>query len=114
MSFEYSKQPWEEEIIGIDFSRRVPAGKTILAPATDVTEVKVEEIISPSRLNPSDYGGHVTVSGVALSGIVGREKILTALISGGVDSFQYRITFRVTLSDGQKKEDDILVTIKET
>jgi hypothetical protein len=114
MAFEYTKQPWEEEIIGIDFSRRIPAGKTILTPASDVTEVKIEEIISPSRLNPSDYGGHVTISSVALSGIVGREKILVALISGGVDGFQYRVTFRVTLSDGQKKEDDVLVIIKET
>lgn len=114
MSFSYEKQPWEVEIIGVDFSRRVPAGVTILPVEVDVTDVRIEETITPSNLIASNYGPHLAISSIALAGVIGREKILTAKISDGVTGFQYRVTFKVTLSDGQKKEDDVLVTVKET
>jgi hypothetical protein len=114
MAFEYTKQPWEEEIIGIDFSRRIPAGTTVLAVQTGVTEAVLEAIISPQGLNPNDYGSHLVVSTAILTGITGKEKILTSLVSGGVTGFKYRVAFKVTLSDGQKKEDDVLVIVKET
>lgn len=114
MSFAYTKQPWEEEIIGVDFSRRVPSGITILPVEADVTDVQIEATISPANMHEGDYSPHLTISSIVLTGVVGREKILTAKISDGVAAFQYRVTFRITLSDGQKKEDDVLVTIKET
>lgn len=114
MAFEYTKQPWEQEIVGVDFSRRVPVGITITAPAAGITDVTVEETIAPPNQIASNYGGHLTISNIALTGVVGRPKILTALLVGGVAEFQYRVTYRVTLSDGQKKEDDVLVIVKET
>ncbi len=114
MSFSYEKQPWEVEIIGVDFSRRVPAGVTILPVEVDVTDVTVEETIPlGSSLSPTD-AEELVITDITLAGVAGREKILTAKISAGVISFQYRVTFRVTLSDGQKKEDDLLVTVKES
>lgn len=114
MAFPYEKQPWEIETIAVDFSRRVPPGATILPVAAEVTNVTVEATIPPSNVITANYAGHLVISDVILAGVAGREKILTAKISEGVANFQYRVTFRTTLSDGQKKEDDVLVTIKET
>lgn len=114
MSFPYTKQPFECEIVGIDFSRRVPAGVTIRPAEVGVTDVQIEETIPPPNFITANYGGHLVISSIVLTGVTGREKILTAKLSEGVTNFQYRVTFRITLSDGQKKEDDLLVTIKET
>jgi len=111
MAFEYTKQPWEEEIIAVDFSRRVPAGTTIEPVADDVTEVVLEATL-PSE--PNSYGPHITIGTPALTGVAGREKILAVMISDGVTGYKYRLSFRITLSDGQKKEDDVWVIVKET
>lgn len=112
MAFDYEKQPWEEEIIGVDFSRRIPAGITVEAVGAN-TRVEIEETVGLSRQNPDDYAGHLVIGTPVLTGIAGKEKILTAMISGGVSNFKYRVSFRVKLSDNQKKEDDVWVTVKE-
>jgi len=112
MAFEYEKQPWEEEIVGVDFSRRVPATTSITAYT-----VAVEETISPPGFQAGSYSPHLSGGTPALSGPgvdPARHKILSSLLTGGVNNFQYRVTFRVTLLDGQKKEEDVLVTVKET
>jgi hypothetical protein len=114
MAFEYTKQPWEEEIIGVDFSRRVPTGITIMPVATGITEVSIEETVSPSGSIAANYGGHLVLGTPVLTGVVGKEKILAVMISAGVSGFKYRVSFRVTLSDGQKKEDDVWVIVKES
>jgi hypothetical protein len=110
-NFSYEKQPWEEEIVGVDFSRRVPAGVTVNAVACGVTDVTLEETVGD---RPGDYGGHIEISDITLTGVTGKEKILAAMISAGVAGFKYRISYRITLSDNQKKEDDVWVTVKET
>lgn len=114
MAFEFTKQPWEEEIIAVDFSRRVPAGVTILPVDTDITDVVLEQTVGLNGQSPDLYSGHLQIGSQTLTGVVGREKILAAVVSSGVDQFKYRVSFRVTLSDGQKKEDDVWVIVKET
>jgi hypothetical protein len=111
MAFEYRKQPWEEEVVGVDFSRRVPSNIAIEPVAADVTWVSIEETVGD---NPNNYAGHLRVGEPSLTGAEGREKILAVMITGGVSEFKYRVSFRVTLSDGQKKEDDVWVTVKES
>jgi len=113
MAFEYNKQPWEEEIIGVDFSRRIPAGVTVQAVQTGVTDCEIEEIVGLTGQNPNDYvAGHLTLATPVLAGA--SSKILTVMVSDGVANFKYRVSFRVTLSDNQKKEDDVWVIVKET
>lgn len=114
MAFEYTKQPWEEEIIGVDFSRRVPAGTTISAVAADVTYVEVEETLGLNGQSSDGLGSHLVLDTPVLTGVSGREKILAVKVSEGVDQFKYRVSFKITLSDGQKKEDDVWVIVKET
>jgi hypothetical protein len=109
--FEYIKQPQEKELIGVDFSKRIPSGVTIEAVAEGTTEVVLEETIGD---NAGDYGGHIEIGTPFLTGAAGKEKTLAVMVSAGISGFKYRLSFRVTLSDGQKKEDDVLVTIKET
>ena len=117
MAFEYTKQPWEEEIIGVDFSRRVPAGITVNAPSapyTSGTYVNIEETISPTGLIAGNFGGHLTLGTPIMTGVTNKEKILTTMVSGGVSGFKYRVSFKVALSDTQKKEDDVWVIVTET
>lgn len=114
MAFEFNKQPWEEEIIGVDFSRRVPVGTTIQPVAVDVTDVTLEQTVGLTGQNPGDYSSHIEIGTPELTGTSGREKILAVMVSSGVDQFKYRLSFRVTLSDGQKKEDDVWVIVKES
>lgn len=83
--------------------------------APGVTDVTIEETVSlTSGAIAANYGGHLVISGTTLTGITGREKILAAMILAGVAGFKYRVSFRVTLSDSQKKEDDVWVIVKET
>lgn len=111
MAFEYNKQPWEEEIIGVDFSRRITSGVTILPVATDVTYVVVEETVP---FNDGSYVDHLQLGTPQLTGVTGKEKILAVMVSGGITGYKYRVSFKVTLSDGQKKEDDVWVIVKES
>ena len=114
MAFEYTKQPWEEEIIAVDFSRRVATGVTVEPVATGVTDVTVEETVSITGSIASNYSPHIALSDTTLTGVTGKEKILAVMVSAGVSGFKYRLSFRVTLSDGQKKEDDVWVIVKES
>jgi len=113
VAFDYPKQPWEKEIIGVDFSRRVPPGSTVLPVSVNITDVSLEETVSLSGAIASNYSPHISISSVTLTGVTGREKILVALISDGVSGFKYRLSFRITLSDNQRKEDDVWVIVKE-
>jgi hypothetical protein len=111
MAFEYTKQPSEKEIIAVDFSRRVPLGVTVTPVAVGVTDVALEATL-PSESNV--YGPHITIGTPVLTGVAGKEKVLAVMVSDGVTGYKYRLSFRITLSDGQKKEDDVWITVKET
>jgi len=106
MAFEYTKQPEEKEIIAVDFSRRIPAGITVTSYTTTI------ETTSPT--DPNSYTSHLVLGTPTMTGVTGKEKILAVMISEGVDGYKYRVSFKVTLSDGQIKEDDVWVIVKET
>lgn len=108
MAFEYTKQPYEEEIVAVDFSRRVPSGTTITTYS-----VVIEETVGLTGLNAANYSPHLTLGTPSLTGAVGRERVLAVMVSNGVSDFKYRVSYRITLSDNQKKEDDVWVTVKE-
>jgi len=109
MAFEYTKQPWEEEIVAVDFSRRVPSGTTITAYS-----VVLEETVALAGLIAANYSPHIVIGTPSLIGTVGRERILAVMVSAGVAGFKYRLSYRITLSDTQKKEDDVWIIVKET
>lgn len=114
MAFEFPKQPSEQEIVSVDFSRRTPAGVTISAVSPGVTYVTLEQTLGLTGQSSDGLGSHLTLGTPTLVGVAGREKILAVLVSAGVDQFKYRLSFKVTLSDGQVKEDDVWVIVKET
>jgi hypothetical protein len=109
MAFEYTKQPYEEELVAVDFSRRVPSGITISAYS-----VTLEETISLIGQSAEGLGPHIVIGTPSLTGVVSRERILVVMVSAGVDTFKYRLSYRITLSDNQKKEDDVWIIVKET
>ncbi len=108
MAFEYPKQPYEEELVAVDFSRRVPSGVTITAYS-----VTLEETVSLNGQNPAGYGPHIAIGTPSLTGVTGKERILVVMVSAGVSQFKYRLSYRITLSDSQKKEDDVWIIVKE-
>lgn len=109
MAFEYTKQPYEQEFVAVDFSRRVPSGTTIAAYS-----VTLEETVAVTQgLIAANYSPHISLGTPSLSGVVGREKILVVMVSNGISGFKYRFSYRITLSDNQKKEDDVWVIVKE-
>lgn len=103
--FEYRKQPAESEIIGVNFSRRMPPSTTIAAYSvtSSLWNNTPEQIAAAPNL-----GDHLEVSGVALVG-----KVLTCLISKGLSTYNYKVTFKITLSDLQVKEEDVFVKVIE-
>jgi len=110
MAFEYTKQPYEEEFVAVDFSRRVPSGTSIAAYT-----VTLEETVAVTQgLIAANYGPHIAIGTPSLTGVVGKERILVVMVSAGVAGFKYRLSYRITLSDTQKKEDDVWIIVKET
>ena len=107
--FLYSKQPWESELVAVDFSRRVPSGTTISS-----YEVTLEETVAPPNVHAADYSPHIAIGTPALTGVTGRERILVVMVSAGITGFKYRLSYRITLSDSQRKEDDVWIIVKET
>lgn len=101
--FVFSKQPAEREIIGIDFSRRIPSGVTIISYT----------VVAELHDNSSDLIANMTGTQLQVSSIAVVKKTLSCLITDGEDGFKYRVTFKVTLSDGQIKEDEIFVNVIE-
>ncbi len=101
--FIFQKQPAEEEIIGIDFSRRIPPTVTISSYIV-VAELHGN---TPEKIADS-IGPHLQVRGTAVS-----RKTLSCIIYDGQDSLKYRVTFKVTLSDSQVKEDEIFINVIE-
>lgn len=109
MSFEYFKQSFESELVAVDFSRRVPAGTTI----TDFTVILEETVAVTQGLIADNYSPHIVIGEPTLTGVTGKEKILVVMVSAGISGFKYRLSYRITLSDGQRKEDDVWIIVKE-
>lgn len=101
--FTFPKQPDEKEIIAVDFSRRIPSGVTI------VSQTVVSELFG----NTADQIANMTGTPLSVSAITVVRKTVSCLISDGEDGFHYRVTFKITLSDGQVKEDEVFVDVKE-
>jgi len=101
--FTFQKQPLEKEIISVDFSRRIPAGVTIAA----------QTVVSELWNNSPELIANMTGTLLQVSGIAVVRKVLSCMITDGSGGYNYRVTFTVTLSDGQVKEDEVFVTVKE-
>ena len=92
---QYIKQSWEEETIDIDFSERIAVGDSISSVLSKMEDAN---------------GVDVTVSMIS-SSTVTSPHIYIAL-KNGEDGKRYNLGIKVTLSSGQKKEEDLVVVIK--
>jgi hypothetical protein len=101
--FVFEKQPSEKEIIGVNFSRRVPTGVTIVS-----SSVVAELYGNTADMIAESLGPHLQAINPTLT-----QKTLSCLLIDGVDGFKYKVTFQITLSDNQVKQEDVYVTIKE-
>ncbi|OIO42022.1 hypothetical protein AUJ63_04210 [Candidatus Pacearchaeota archaeon CG1_02_35_32] len=90
----YYKQPWEEETIKIDFSSRIESGDSISSAIikmySDGIDVTTSMIISTSIISPYIY----------------------VKIKDGTDGM-YNLALQITLTSGEKREEDLMVSVKE-
>jgi len=91
----FSKQPAETYTIGIDFAGKLPAGAT-LANGT-VTAMDAAGIDAPGVISD------------ASATIVGNEARIKVL--AGLHGQDYRIRFRMTLSNADILEEDVLMRV---
>lgn len=101
--FTFQKQIAEKETIGVDFSRRIPAGVTIT----------VTSVVSALYNNTPEQIQNMTGTPLQVSSVSLVKKVLSCLISDGEDGFNYKVTFTITLSDGQVKQDEVIVNVRE-
>ncbi|MBN1254010.1 MAG: hypothetical protein JXA50_01885 [Deltaproteobacteria bacterium] len=91
----YTKQPWEEETIKIDFTERLAAGDSLSSALVTIwegtTEKTTEMIGSSSVENP-----YVIVK-----------------LKAGEDGINYSLRVRATTSNGGKYEEDLVVRIRQ-
>lgn len=90
----FSKQPSETYTIGIDFTGKLPAGATItsgIIAATDAAGVTASVIADTSAM------------------VVGNEARVKVL--AGLHGQDYRIRFRMTLSNMDLLEEDVLMRV---
>jgi len=110
--FEFPKQPSEKEIIGVDFSRRIPPGVSII-DIDGPPEVGYSVTVNTTETGPSGAAGAGDSNPLTVSYLSVSRKVLSCMVSAGTDQFVYRCTFVVTLSDGQVKEEDVFVRVNE-
>jgi hypothetical protein len=113
--FDYPKQPKEREIIGVDFSRRIPSGVTVInSPATPGVDPPDGYSVT-ATLSESDsaHEGGYNPSPLTVSLLSVSRKVLSCMVSGGTDKNVYKCTFVVLLSDLQVKEEDVFVRVNE-
>jgi len=91
----FSKQPAETYTIGIDFAGKLPAG-AMLANGT-VTATDAAGVTAPSVISDSS---------AVIAGNEARIKVLA-----GLHGQDYRIRFRMTLSNADILEEDVLMRV---
>lgn len=92
------KQPWEEIIIPIDCTNRLPTGVTVSSATVAMFDSQGQDVSStmidgsPSIVN----------------------NIVSVKIKGGTDGQKYTLRIRLPLSNGEKAEDELIIYVKET
>jgi hypothetical protein len=95
----FTKQPFEEITKATDFSQVVESGVTVSSGT--VTAIKVGD--------QSDASMDVLSAGTCVvSGLLATWKV-----KGGVDQEDYKITVKVTFSNGDKLEEDVTMKVRE-
>lgn len=94
---QHVKQPWESQIFPFDCSEAIPESVTI----SSVTASIFDE-------NGTDKGtqmleGTPTISGTSVY----------VQVKGGTNGVRYNLRVRLTLSNGEKIEDDLTIYVEE-
>jgi len=102
----FTKQPYEEFVIGISFKKRLDSDETITAKTVTATLSSADAtstVIAGSEIGTDEYAGYILIG-----------------VKGGVTGSTYKITTKITtdkqLPDDsyQKFESDINMRIVET
>lgn len=98
--YTFRKQPYEEITKGFDLTGKLPSGITLSSATVSAVNAA------------TDIDATGTVLGSTTATIESSIKMKVKCISGshGVD---YKITFKGTLSNGEKIEEDMLMEVRE-
>lgn len=92
------KQPFEIEIIGIDFKLRVGAGETLSTPV----------VTARDEASGADTTGDVLSGDPVVAGT-----IVTQKVAAGTSGTRHIVQFRVPTSTGRAVEDELTLTVQE-
>lgn len=93
----FNKQPWEEETIALEWSARLASGDSLSSG-----DIKCYDISDDSDVTST------LIDSTAISGTQ-----LYLKVKGGDDGGVYKVEMKMTTSNGDKKEGEIFVIVKE-
>jgi hypothetical protein len=92
------KQPYEEFTYTYDFAPLLVTGETLVTHA-----------VTASKLADNSDVTATVLGGTAINALT-----VKAVIKAGVNAIDYRVTFRVVTSLGNKYEEDLRLYVRET
>lgn len=95
----FNKQPFEEYNIAIEYSGKLPSGTSLSTGTVSAVDT------STGATDNSVLSG----TSATIAGTQAKIKVIA-----GVANKKYAISFKVTLNDGQKLEDDVLMHVIES
>lgn len=92
----FSKQPAEQYTIAVEFSGKLPTGASLASGAV-------------SAVDEDENNASSTVLGSTSATIAGTQA--KVLVKAGTDGKTYKVTFLMTLSNGDKLEEDLQMRV---
>ena len=92
----FSKQPPEQYTIGFDFAGKLPTGTSLASGSVAAVDAAGADVSA-------------TILGSTTAGISGTKG--TVLVKAGTAGVRYKITFLMTLSNGDKLEEDVSMDV---
>jgi len=95
---KFAKQPAEQYLIAVEWAGKLPVGASLVSGTVEAT--RYPDLVVDN-----------TVIANTLSSVSGTQSIIKVL--NGTHGNDYRITFMMTLSNGDLLEEDILMQVRE-
>lgn len=95
---QFEKQPAEAYVIGIEWQNKLPAGASLFSGTVDATR-----LVDGVQDN--------TVISNTLASVSGTQSFIK--VQSGVHGMDYRITFLMTLTNGDLLEEDVFMQVRQ-
>lgn len=105
MSFIYYKTPDEIEKVGIDFNDRLGDGDEVISGKEVITDVNGTDVTTMMMVTGSEA--------ISDTDSDGTDDTITIKVKAGTDEENYKLMIVATTTNGEKKEEMILIKVRE-